>query len=201
MRQHKVWCVCLASCVERYAGLHSSIPLHKGRHAHTPNPMLQHHHNWPFTFLKNFKFSDFNKEPTSSLKMIWIMIETCWSVFKYFVVIFINPLNAGLNPICHLLALLGAHHILHVSRIRVNYKVLGYNIPSLCFFCTVHCDIITQHKPTKCTYSKLVFKILILMSSTCFEPEGSSSGRRLYMHVLVRYVAGRRVSCYCIYFI
>ena len=32
----------------------------------------------------------------------------------------INPLNAELNPICHLLALLGPHHILHVSRIRVN---------------------------------------------------------------------------------
>jgi hypothetical protein len=31
----------------------------------------------------------------------------------------INPLNAELNPICHLLILLGAHHILHVSRIRV----------------------------------------------------------------------------------
>jgi hypothetical protein len=31
-----------------------------------------------------------------------------------------NPLNAELNPICHLLALLSAHHILHVSRIRVN---------------------------------------------------------------------------------
>ena len=31
-----------------------------------------------------------------------------------------NPLNAELNPICHLLALLGAHHFLHVSRIRVN---------------------------------------------------------------------------------
>jgi len=28
-----------------------------------------------------FKFSDFKKEPTSSLKMIWIVIETCWSVF------------------------------------------------------------------------------------------------------------------------
>ena len=28
--------------------------------------------------------------------------------------------NAELNPICHLLTLLGAHHILHVSRIRVN---------------------------------------------------------------------------------
>ena len=34
----------------------------------------------------------------------------------------INPLNAKLNSICHLLALLGAHHILHVSRIRVNSK-------------------------------------------------------------------------------
>jgi len=33
---------------------------------------------------------------------------------------FFNPLNPELNPICHLLALLGAHHILHVSRIRVN---------------------------------------------------------------------------------
>ena len=30
-----------------------------------------------------------------------------------------NPLNTELNPICHLLVLLGAHHILHVSRIRV----------------------------------------------------------------------------------
>jgi len=33
----------------------------------------------------------------------------------------INTLNAGLNPIWHLLALLGAHPILHVSRIRVKY--------------------------------------------------------------------------------
>ena len=37
----------------------------------------------------------------------------------------INPLNAELNPICHLLALLVAHVILHVSRIRVKleYKI------------------------------------------------------------------------------
>jgi len=40
---------------------------------------------------------------------------TIIAVFSIF-----NPLNAQLNPICHLLALLGAHHILHVSRIRVN---------------------------------------------------------------------------------
>jgi len=32
-----------------------------------------------------------------------------------------NPLKTELNPICHLLALL-AHHILHVSGVRVNGK-------------------------------------------------------------------------------
>jgi len=34
---------------------------------------------------------------------------------------YVKPLNTEFNPICHLLALLGAHHILHVSRIRVNF--------------------------------------------------------------------------------
>ena len=37
---------------------------------------------------------------------------------------YINPLNAELNPICCLLALLGAHHFLHVSRIRVKSLIL-----------------------------------------------------------------------------
>jgi len=37
----------------------------------------------------------------------------------FYLLVSINPVNAELNPICHLLALLGAHHILHVSRIRV----------------------------------------------------------------------------------
>ena len=38
----------------------------------------------------------------------------------------INPLNPELNPICYLLALLGAHHFLHVSRIRV--KLLTFRL-------------------------------------------------------------------------
>jgi hypothetical protein len=41
-----------------------------------------------------------------------------------------NPLNAELNTICHLLALLGAHLIFHVSGIRV--KVL--DIFSITYF-------------------------------------------------------------------
>jgi len=47
---------------------------------------------------------------------------------------------------------------------------------------TVHCNIILQYRPTKYTLSKLIF-FLILRSSTYFEIEGSSSGRRLYIQV------------------
>ena len=36
----------------------------------------------------------------------------------------INPLNPELNSICYLLTLLGAHHFLHVSRIR--FKLLTF---------------------------------------------------------------------------
>ena len=38
----------------------------------------------------------------------------------------INPLKPELNPICYLLALLGAHHFLHVSRIRVKLLTLWW---------------------------------------------------------------------------
>ena len=37
---------------------------------------------------------------------------------------FFNPLKPELNPFCYLLALLGAHHFLHVSRIRVKSLTL-----------------------------------------------------------------------------
>ena len=38
----------------------------------------------------------------------------------------IKPLNVELNPICHLLALLEAHHILHVSMVRVKLTLVTY---------------------------------------------------------------------------
>ena len=45
------------------------------------------------------------------------------------------------------------------------------------FFCDVHCNIITQYKPTKCAFPKLIFLIFnLFISSAFFEPEGSSSG-------------------------
>ena len=36
----------------------------------------------------------------------------------------VNPFKPELNPLCYLLALLGAHHFLHVSRIRVKLLTL-----------------------------------------------------------------------------
>ena len=48
----------------------------------------------------------------SSGRSVWLAAYLC-SVSRF------NPLNPELNPICYLLALLGAHNFLHVSRIRV----------------------------------------------------------------------------------
>ena len=36
---------------------------------------------------------------------------------------YFNPLNAELNPICHLMALLGAHLIFHISGLRVKHAL------------------------------------------------------------------------------
>jgi len=33
----------------------------------------------------------------------------------------VNPLHAELNPTCHLLVLLGSHHILHFSKVKVKH--------------------------------------------------------------------------------
>ena len=44
----------------------------------------------------------------------------------------VNPLNPKLNPICYLLALLGAHHFLHVNRIRV--KLLSFRLLMSCIY-------------------------------------------------------------------
>jgi len=53
----------------------------------------------------------------------------------------INPSNAELNPICHLLALLGADHIFHVSGLRVNpvyLKLLIYVARQVVYQTTQH---------------------------------------------------------------
>ena len=53
-----------------------------------------------------------------SISINWL-ITMGMQNWPYLLGILINPLNPELNPICYLLALLGAHHFLHNSRIRV----------------------------------------------------------------------------------
>jgi hypothetical protein len=40
-------------------------------------------------------------------------------------------LNAELNPVCHFLALFGAHHIFHVSWIRVKGHEVAQSVEAL----------------------------------------------------------------------
>ena len=72
----------------------------------------------------------------------WFKNEAVSVIHHHYI---INPLNAELNPICYLLALLGPHHFLHKSRIRVKSLTLRllmsyiyiyiyiWNIYSWCF--------------------------------------------------------------------
>jgi hypothetical protein len=51
-------------------------------------------------------------------------------------VVYINPLNAELNPTCHLPALIGAHPILHISRIK--FKISNQAVNSTCRQATIY---------------------------------------------------------------
>ena len=60
------------------------------------------------THKKHKRKNNINVWTVASIPQVWTVL---------------NPLNACLNPICHLLALLWAHHIFHVSGLRVNFFV------------------------------------------------------------------------------
>jgi len=70
-------------------------------------------------------------------------------------------LNAKLNPICHLLALLGAYHILHISRIRVNlYKSLD-SLP------VMNLNVNTKTGVSKTTAVNVALQLLLSLIFTC----------------------------------
>ena len=58
----------------------------------------------------------------------------------------INPLKPELNPICYSLALLGAHHFLHVSRIRV--KLLTFRLLMSYIYGAPILDVSRSHATT-----------------------------------------------------
>jgi len=59
----------------------------------------------------------------------------------------INTLKPELNPICYLLALLGAHHFLHVSRIRV--KLLTFRLLMSYIYGAPILDVSRSHTTTQ----------------------------------------------------
>ena len=69
-------------------------------------------------------------------------------IYYWLLIIFhLNPLNAELNPICYLPALLGAHHFLHVSRIRV--KSLTLRLLMSCIYGAPILDVSRSHTTTQ----------------------------------------------------
>jgi len=58
-----------------------------------------------------------------------------------------NPSKTELNPICYLLALLGAHHFLHVSRIRV--KLLTFRLLMSYIYGATILDVSRSHTTTQ----------------------------------------------------
>ena len=80
------------------------------------------------------------------IKSLWthFLRQTCEYIF--------NPLNTELNPICHLLALLGAHHILHVSRKSVkpsSYGKSGNSWNGCGFYITLFCLLEARKRNTE----------------------------------------------------
>ena len=63
--------------------------------------------------------------------------------YRYNVTLYFNPLNPELNPICYLLALLGAPHFLHVSRIRV--KLLTFRLLMSYIYIYIYIYIYMEH--------------------------------------------------------
>jgi hypothetical protein len=57
----------------------------------------------------------------------------------------LNPLNPELNPICYLLALLGAHQFLHVSRIRVKLLTFRLLMSYIYIYIYIHIYIWSTH--------------------------------------------------------
>ena len=85
---------------------------------------LQYLQYWA-NFLNRQSLWHVNLEMTCSSLIRNVLTEVCNAGSLVLPVKF-NTLNPELNPICYLLALLGAHHFLHVSRIRV--KLLTFRL-------------------------------------------------------------------------
>jgi hypothetical protein len=68
-------------------------------------------------------YTKIHREHICGFSMVTVFIQTRLTIS------YINPLNAELNSIFCLQTLLGAHHFLHVNRIRVKSLILRLRMP------------------------------------------------------------------------
>ena len=78
------------------------------------NPSISIHYLRAFAYEKRLVISSYPSVPSHVPQSL-----PSYGLFVKFHIWDFNPLNPELNPICYLLALLGGHHFIHVSRIRV----------------------------------------------------------------------------------
>ena len=66
----------------------------------------------------------------------------------FIVLVRFNPLNAELNPICHFLALLRAHPVLHVGRVMVKGNVVDLSKTVIVWILPVRASSHNSNKST-----------------------------------------------------
>ena len=112
-------------------------------------------------------------QPTKAAKS---RLNCCYRVL---LACLVNPLNAKLNPICHLLALLEAHHIFHVSGVRVR------QLKCLCKMLTKFSLSLSHARTHARTHARVVFQALSL--SLCHQSDEQ------FVHVLSAADVARRL--------
>ena len=88
------------------------------------------------------KYMDLKEE----LVRIW-QLKTVYIIPLVLSTTGINTLNPELNPICYLLALVGAHHFLHVNRMRV--KLLTFRLLVSYIYGAPILDVSRSHTTTQ----------------------------------------------------
>jgi hypothetical protein len=88
----------------------------------------------------------------------------------------VNPLKASLNFICRLLAILGAHHILHVSRIRVKETCANSHFVLICSsnisrINNLRIELTDELTSWKGVLDELVVPHLVKKFSALYEPQ------------------------------
>ena len=130
-----------------------------------------------YSSLQQFRYSFIHNCLMQVQKLMTIPQESQHVGFCHFNII--NPLNPELNPICYLLALLGAHHFLHFSRIRV--KLLTFRLLMSYIYGAPILDVSRSHTTTQ--HSRQDSSGRVISSSQRPMPDNTRHSQQTNIHV------------------